>query len=73
MSDWTSKFEPFDRVTIDRDASLVGTVTAFNFRPNPRDDERGDGRSCVHLVEVSYVHNGDLKSGWVEETRLTKV
>lgn len=59
----TTRFEsPFDmgqRVVVDGDDSLVGTITAFTFR-------FGD----YYVVEVSYVHNGDSKHTDVEPWRL---
>lgn len=49
-----------DRVLIDGDTSIVGLVTAFQFR-----GDRGEP-----IVEVSWVHNGDVKTAWFEEWRL---
>lgn len=51
-----------DSVTIDDDRSLIGKVTAFQFRSGG-----------YVSVEVSYVHNGDSKGAWIEDWRLTKV
>lgn len=65
-SSWVSRFKPLQRVAIDGDRTLVGVVTSFQFRP-------GSGGGYNAMVEVSYVHNGDTKSVWVEETRLTTV
>lgn len=53
-------FGPRDRVTIDKDDSLVGSVTGVLFKD--------DGSI---QVEVSYVHAGDMKSAWVAPFRLT--
>jgi hypothetical protein len=56
-------FSPRDRVMIDDDPSLVGTVTSFQFRPC----------SGVYqsTIEVSYVHNGAVLTAWIEADRLT--
>ncbi|RAI42648.1 hypothetical protein [Rhodoplanes roseus] len=54
-----SRFALFQRVTIDGDVSIVGTVTALCFRGT---------RQTV--AEVSWFHNGDAKTGWFEEERL---
>ena len=48
-----------DRVTIDGDRSIIGSVTAVIIRSNK-----------VVLYEVSYVHAGDAKAGVFEEWRL---
>lgn len=66
MSTFQSIFEPFDRVIIDEDRSMVGVVTCFQFRPT------SDG-GTNQVIEVSYVHNGDVKVAWIEMTRLTRV
>lgn len=55
-----SRFKFDDRVTIDGDDSIVGTITGFCFRTT---------RSPT--AEVSWFHNGDAKTGWIEESRLT--
>jgi hypothetical protein len=51
-----------DRVWLDGDESIIGIVTAFQFREtrNP-------------IVEVSWMHNGDAKAAWFEEWRLRAV
>jgi len=51
-----------DRVTIDRDESLIGVVTAVC--------HRGTGLNVTY--EVSYIHCGSSNSPWVEEWRLNK-
>lgn len=56
VSDWRLS----QRVHIDGDTSIIATVTGFCFR-----------LSRQPTVEVSYFHNGDSKSAWVEETRLS--
>lgn len=61
-----SDFEPWQKVHLDDDASLVATVTAFSFRPSS-----DGGTNC--LVEVSYAHNGEAKVAWIEPRRLSKV
>jgi hypothetical protein len=50
-----------DRVLIDSDRSIVGTVTAFCFR-----------LTRAPTIEVSYFHNGDSKTAWFEQFRLTR-
>lgn len=45
---------------MDGDSSIKGTVTGFQFRTT-RDP----------IVEVSWFHNGDAKTGWFEEWRLS--
>jgi len=57
MKALTSRFARGDRVVIDRDKSLVATVTAHLFRAD------------YQTVEISYVHNGDVKTAWIEEWR----
>lgn len=47
-------------VFVDHDQSMCFTVTAFTFR-----------QSSGPSIELSWVHNGDIKSAWVEEFRLT--
>jgi len=56
-----SEFALGDRVYIDKDGSLIGVVTAVQFR------------TTVSTVEVSYIHNGDAKTVWVEAWRCEKV
>lgn len=51
-----------DRVTVDRDESLIGVVTALCFR--------GTGLNVTY--EVSYIHCGDGHSPWVEEWRINR-
>jgi hypothetical protein len=53
-------------VMIDGDRSLIGVVTSFQFRPGTR-----GGMNA--MVEVSFVHNGDSRAAWIEETRLTRI
>ena len=52
-------FEHGQKVLLDGDASMVLTVAAF----------------CIYKsrieVEVGWVHNGDVKSAWVEDWRLS--
>lgn len=61
-----SKFNKDDKVIIDGDQSLQGTVTSFQFRPVT--DEISHA-----TIEVSYVHNGSASSAWIEERRLMLV
>lgn len=56
----------WEKVVIDGDRSLVGTVTALQFRPTYTD-------SVTLLVEVAYVHNGDAKVAWIEPKRLSRI
>jgi hypothetical protein len=63
--DFQTDFEPLDKVCIDGDEHLIGLVTSFQFRPT------SDG-GYNETVEVSYVHNGDCKSAWIERNRLKK-
>jgi hypothetical protein len=65
-SGFHSPFCAGEFVSIDFDTSLVGVVTAFAFRA-VQDDV------YLHTVEVSYVHNGECKTAWIEATRLTRV
>lgn len=53
-----------DRVIIDGDRSLVATLTAILIRGH---------LGNITQFEVSYFHNGDSKSAWVENYRVTKV
>lgn len=55
----SSRFSFGDKVVIDRDQSLVAVVTAFSFR-----------QPDYRTVGISYVHNGDSRSAWIEEWRL---
>jgi hypothetical protein len=51
-----------DRVHIDDCSSITATVTAFCFRA-----------TRAPTVEVSYFHNGEAKTAWPEEGRLSRV
>jgi hypothetical protein len=51
-----------DRVYLDNDNSIVGFITAFQFR-----EERPP------MIEVAWVHNGDSRAAWFEEWRLERV
>ena len=59
-SEFRSRWEFGDRVFIDGDQSIKGTITGFCFRPS------------LHTVEVSWVHNGDSKSAWFDHFRLQR-
>jgi hypothetical protein len=48
-----------DRVIIDGDASVVGVISAVQFR-----------MTREPLYEVSYMHNGVAQASWIEEWRL---
>ena len=56
-----TEFALLDRVIVDGDPSLVATITGFAFYDRPAE------------VQISYVHNGDIKSAWIIESRLSKV
>ncbi len=58
-ADFVSKFKCGAKVHIDGDQSIVATVTAHMFR-----DDRSQ-------LECSWVLNGDLKTHWIEEWRLS--
>lgn len=58
---YLAKFALRDRVTMDGCADLIGTITAATFRT---------GSSIEY--EVSWMHNGDAKSAYVQEFRLTE-
>lgn len=49
-----------DQVIVDGDDSIIGIVTAFQFR---------EGR--LPVVAISYFFAGDAKEVWIEEWRLT--
>lgn len=51
-----------DRVTIDRDESLIGVVTAICIR--------GEGLNISY--EVSYIHCGSSHTPWVEQWRINR-
>lgn len=51
-----------DRVTIDRDESLIGVITAACVR--------GTGLNVTY--EVSYIHNGSDHTPWIEEWRINR-
>lgn len=55
-----NKFQIADRVIVDKDGSIIGTVTAIMWR--------GNGRVVVY--EVSWIMNGESKCFWIEEFRL---
>lgn len=59
MRAFTSDFDIRDRVVIDGDTSLIGTITAVQFRLT---------REPVY--EVSFIHNGQAQSPWIEGWRL---
>lgn len=66
MSRFSCEFEPWQKVHLGDDTSLVAVVTAYSFRPTS-----DGGVNC--LVEVSYAHNGEAKVAWIEPRRLSKV
>ena len=56
-----SKFEIRSRAIIDDDTSLVVHITAIMWSE--------DGIQC----RVAYMHNGENKTAWIEEWRLSAV
>ena len=58
---YESDFALRDRVNIDGDKLIVGTVTAVLWREDKA------------LIEVSWIHNGDSKACWIEQYRLSLV
>jgi hypothetical protein len=58
----TTLFDIGNRVTIDGDASLVGTVSGFLWR-KPRG----------MLVEIAWIHSGSSHEVWIDEWRLELV
>jgi hypothetical protein len=59
MVKFEARFALYEYVAIDRDDSIVGVVTAVQFR-SIREP----------TYEVSWIANGDAKVGWIEESRL---
>jgi hypothetical protein len=57
-----SAFAIFDRVTIDGDHSIVGTVTSLAFSRSTQEA----------TLEISWFANGDAKSAWVDECRVRR-
>jgi len=58
MAVFNTKLNMLDRVHIDGDPSITATITGFAFYGTHAD------------VQISYVHNGDIKSVWIVESRL---
>lgn len=56
-----TRFDLYEHVYIDSDKSLKFVITGFSFRSNRE-----------ALCEVSWFHNGESKTAWVEELRLEK-
>ena len=65
MPRFSSDLEPWAKVIIDGDQSLVGTVTCYQFRPT------SDG-GINQMVEVAYIHNGAAQCVWIERPRLER-
>jgi hypothetical protein len=59
MASFECKRDIKERVIIDGDASVVGVISAVQFR-----------LTREPLYEVSYMHNGVAQAPWVEEWRL---
>jgi hypothetical protein len=69
MKTYLARFAIGVRVSIDDDPSLIGVVTAYQFRAIPASGG-GIGSTYAGSCEVSYVYNGDAKMAWIEEWRL---
>ena len=67
---FSSDLSPRQKVMIDGDRSLVGVVTSYQFRPVVV-GKTIDGAYVV--IEVSYLHNGEAKTAWIERDRLQVV
>jgi hypothetical protein len=67
---FSSDLSPRQKVMIDGDRSLVGVVTSYQFRPVVV-GKTIDGAYVV--IEVSYLHNGEAKTDWIERDRLQVV
>ena len=59
VTTFESRFFISQQVTIDDDTSVVGTVTGMCFK------------SHIGLVQVSWIHNGQLQEPYIEEWRLS--
>ena len=58
----TTAFDVRDRVHIDGDTTIIAAVLSIQIRESQRD-----------LYELSWVHNGEVKTAWLDEWRLTRV
>jgi len=59
-SHFSSHFALMDKVNIDGDTSIHGTVTALCWRAE-------DG----YMIEISWMHNGRAHSAWFQPSRLS--
>lgn len=62
MASFNSSLDYRDKVYIDGDRTILGTVLSFQFRTT----------FVFPNVEVSWLHNGAVVTQWFEEWRLTK-
>lgn len=62
MTTLECKWKFRERVWLDGDGSIEGTILGLLFR-----------EGCHPQVEVSWIHNGDVKSAWFDEWRLRPV
>lgn len=60
MAQFESKFDYGNRVYLDGDTSITAIVISFQFRTT----------AVGPAVECSWVHNGEIKTAWLEEWRL---
>ena len=61
MNTFESPFAIGEAIYIDGDISLKAIILAHAFRAGN------------HTLDVAWFHNGEAKSTWIEEWRLTKV
>lgn len=54
-----TKFQIQDKIYIDADTSITGYVTGIMWAANGIE------------IRVAYIHNGDSKSHWIEEWRIS--
>ena len=69
MSAFHTDFNTGERVIVDGDTSLVGIVTAILVRGK---DFGGERYTFIFQYEVSWFHNGESKTSWIEEYRLSR-
>ena len=61
MQEFSSRFPLYERVLIDSDDSIRGTITCVCFRSHREP-----------MYEVSWIANGQNQVAWIEEPRLDK-
>lgn len=52
-------------VNIDNDKSIKAVITGFQFR--------GDKTTMFIIINVEWFSNGELRSAWVEEWRISEI